>query len=83
MKIPHGSDDYTVSNVEVTPYYTDIKFKNVSLYDAIRKVKEIRPNTYDFYVDINKVLNFGYFGEISSGQLLERGKKCIKIRILG
>ena len=27
MKIPHGSDDYTVSNVEVTPYYTDIKFK--------------------------------------------------------
>ena len=45
MKIPHGSDDYTVSNVEVTPYYTNIKLKNVSLYDAIRKVKK-----YDKYI---------------------------------
>lgn len=77
-RVPHSADDYTLTNVNITPYYSDIKFKNVTVFDALRKIKDIRPNTYDFYVDIDKVLNFGTFGEIDSGQILQRGVNVLK-----
>lgn len=78
IKTPHGAADFTLTNVSITPYYTDIKLKNVTVFDALRKIKDIRPNSYDFYVDINKILNFGYFGEIDSGEVLTRGVNVLK-----
>ena len=84
-RVPHTVDDYTLTNVQTThdtntykSYYVDIKFKNVTVFDAIRKIKDIRPNTYDFYVDNDKILNFGSFGEIDSGEVLQRGVNVLK-----
>ena len=75
---PHAAGDITLSSIEITEYYTDIKFKNVSVFDSIRKICDIRPNTFDFYIDISKILNFGTFGTIDSGQTLQRGVNVLK-----
>jgi hypothetical protein len=77
-KISHTDADFTLSNVSTTTYYTDIKFKNVTVFDCIRKICDIRPNTFDFYIDIDKVLNFGIFGSIDSGEILQRGVNVLK-----
>lgn len=77
-KIPHTESDFTVSKVQTTNYYTDIKFKNVTVFDCIRKICDIRPNTFDFYIDIDKVLNFGIFGAIDSGEILQRGVNVLR-----
>jgi hypothetical protein len=76
--IPHTESDFTVSKVQTTNYYTDIKFKNVTVFDCVRKICDIRPNTFDFYIDIDKVLNFGIFGSIDSGETLQRGVNVLK-----
>lgn len=74
----HSSTDFSLTNVQTTNYYTSKDFKNKSVYDCIRKICDIYANTYDFYVDLLKILNFGEFGEIDSGEVLQRGINVIK-----
>jgi len=76
-RTPHTSADITVSGVAITTYYTDIVFKNITVFEAIKKVAEIRPTKYDFYIDVDKVLNFAIMGTTDSGIDLERGVNII------
>jgi len=72
-RTPHGALNYTLSNVDFTEYYTTILFKNVTIHEAIKKIANIRPTKYDFFVDINKVLDFSIMGTQSSGVTLQKG----------
>ncbi len=76
---PHNdeTDGFTTDKVEFTNNYTTVQFKNVSCHEAIKKIANARPVDYDFYVDINKDLNFGIQGTISSGVTLTRGNNIL------
>lgn len=76
-RTPHTPADFTVSNVAITIYYTNIQFKNMTVFESTKKVAEIRPTKYDFYVDVNKILNFAIMGTTDSGVDLIRGTNII------
>lgn len=71
--IPGNSTSFKTSKVETTNYYSSISLKNVSLFEAIKKIAEIRAKQFDFYVDNDKVLNFGIYGQLDSGVEIQRG----------
>ena len=71
-------ETFTLSKVQTTEYYAGIKFKNVSVFDSLKKICDLRPDLDDFYIDINRILNYGEFGELSSGETLQRGANVLK-----
>lgn len=72
-RTPHTSSDYTLSNVETTTDYVSIEFKNTTVFVSSKEICKLKDGSKDFYVDINKVMNYGEYGEISSGITLEKG----------
>lgn len=60
----------TYTNVATTTITVSrIVFREVSVFDAIKQLAELA--SYDFYVDVNKDLNFNISNSISSGQTFD------------
>jgi len=69
---------FNANNVTTTTNYVeDVKFSNQTVFRCIKDIKEIKDISYDFFIDVNKSLNFGIYGTSASGVTLEKGVNII------
>jgi len=77
------SNDFNLDNVQTTEVYLENGlFRNKSLFQCYQKICGIREDLYDFYIDVNKSVNFGVFGTSSSGQTFSRGVNILSTSFL-
>lgn len=76
-----NSDNFRLDNVQTTEIYLeDALFRNLTLFQCYQRICSVREELYDFYIDINKCINFGEFGTIASGETIERGTNLISAK---
>ena len=70
------------SNIAITDYYVEsIDFRNESIFSCWTAVKNLREDLYDFFIDKDKVINWGLLGTSASGVTLERGVNLISLDV--
>ena len=72
-RVPNTEADITLDNVQTGTNYTGyVQFFNENVFD-ICTTKLGKQYGHDFYIDKNKIVNYGVFGVTSSGVTFERG----------
>lgn len=72
-RVPNTEADITLDNVQTGINYTGyVQFFNDNVFD-ICTTKLGKQYGHDFYIDKNKIVNYGVFGVTSSGVTFERG----------